>query len=50
MLQELYMNLYKADIFKRNFKGTRLYKVRVNHDSVDYLNAKDLLNPKFVKM
>jgi hypothetical protein len=39
-LKELYLNLYNADLFKRNFKGTRLYSVRVNPDSVDYLNAK----------
>jgi DNA-dependent RNA polymerase len=50
ILKELYLNLYNADLFKRNFKSTRLYSARVNLNSIDYLNAKDLLNPKFVKM
>jgi hypothetical protein len=52
ILQELYIALYKQDLFKRNFEGTRLYNVRVlptvKPDSDD-LKESDLLNPKFLK-
>jgi hypothetical protein len=52
ILQELYINFYKQDLFKRNFKGTRLYNVRVSpiKEPKEYLKESDLLNPKFVKM